>query len=420
MRSPAESARGAFETGARLVALALVAFVIWRLARPAAADAPRVLRGIAAVRDDALLGSPVRPLHVVLDRPLASGDRARLAALAHAGHAVSWSAATRSPLAITATASRDPSGTVRLRVAGSGTVVVRDAAGVLDTLPQSEGGGEVVTGAPSGAVTADEGLWRARVAAPPPATLRPVLVVGRAGWDAKFVIAALEEQGWKVETRLSVAPTASVTQGATGAVDTAHYAAVVLLDSAATVGSLERFVSSGGGLLLLGEGAATSARGLAPAAVGARRPGLTLTFDQARPLESLPLLPLAGLKDDAVALASRGELTTMAARRVGVGRVVQVGYLDSWRWRMQGAEGAPTAHRTWLSALVAGVAYAPAGPLDASDEGAPLAQLVAAVGPPSAPPADAVADAALPQWLLPLLLAILLGEWSSRRLRGAR
>jgi hypothetical protein len=420
MRSPAESPRGALEIAARVVALALVAVMIWRLARPVEGDAPRVLRGTATLRDDALFGARARPLHLVIDAPLDPRDRARLAALAHSGHAVSWSAATQSPLALSASASREPSGAVRVRAMGSGAVVLRDAAGVLDTIPQSARGGEVITGAPSGAVTADDGLWRAQVAAPAPPTLHPVLVVGRAGWDAKFAIAALEEEGWKVETRLSVAPTASVTQGATAAADTSRYAAVLLLDSTATVAGLERFVASGGGLLLFGDAAAGGARSLAPAALGARRGGLTLSFDQARPLESLPLLPLVALKDDALVLATRGDATTIAARRIGAGRAVQLGYVDTWRWRMQGAEGAPAAHRAWLSGLVGGVAYARVRALDATDDGAPLAQLVAAVGPAGPRPAASAPDDILPRWLLPLLLAILLAEWISRRLRGAR
>ena len=43
------------------------------------------------------------------------------------------------------------------------------------------------------------------------ARLGAVVIIGRAGWEAKFVAAALEERGWSVRLRVSVAPGIVVT-----------------------------------------------------------------------------------------------------------------------------------------------------------------------------------------------------------------
>jgi len=129
----------------------------------------------------------------------------------------------------------------------------------------------------------------------------------------------------------------------------------------------------------------------------------------------------------AVALERRGDAVVAAARRVGPGRVVQLGYDETWRWRMEGADGAADEHRRWWSAVVASVAHAPAALAPAAPDTtdpAPRAALVEALGAP-APSASARAPAA-PRRERPdsLFLAAactaLLAEWASRRLRGAR
>jgi hypothetical protein len=122
----------------------------------------------------------------------------------------------------------------------------------------------------------------------------------------------------------------------------------------------------------------------------------------------------------------------VAARRAGLGRVVQAGYADSWRWRMEGADEAPAAHRGWWSALVAAAAYAPAAsaPSDgvaALADPAPYAALVATLGPPDRAATDARGAAVAPSgaarlfgWPLFLpLVGLLLVEWAARRARGA-
>ncbi|HKG92190.1 MAG TPA: hypothetical protein VKA84_09875, partial [Gemmatimonadaceae bacterium] len=114
-----------------------------------------------------------------------------------------------------------------------------------------------------------------------------------------------------------------------------------------------------------------------------------------------------------------------AARRVGAGRAAQVGYTDTWRWRMLGAGDAPARHRDWWSRVVASAAYLSAGPSRPAPDSltaAPYAALVAALGPPVAapPPAPAIPDARLSWWWFALVAGALLAEWASRRMRGAR
>jgi hypothetical protein len=71
---------------------------------------------------------------------------------------------------------------------------------------------------------------------------------------------------------------------------------------------------------------------------------------------------------------------------------------------------------------VASVAATPlAGvPESPSAEGAPLARLVDALGPPMSLAPGSTSTRQLPWWLFPALLLTLLAEWGSRRWRGAR
>jgi hypothetical protein len=106
---------------------------------------------------------------------------------------------------------------------------------------------------------------------------------------------------------------------------------------------------------------------------------------------------------------------------------MQVGYDETWRWRMGGGDEAQAAHREWWSRIVAAVAYAPVVSRTSSasvitDE-TPLASLVDALGPASrfdtnvAPRGD---RARVTRILFFILLGALLLEWASRRARGAR
>jgi hypothetical protein len=153
---------------------------------------------------------------------------------------------------------------------------------------------------------------------------------------------------------------------------------------------------------------------------------------------------LSALRSDATPLERRQDGIAVAARRLGAGRVIQVGFDESWRWRMAGAPGAEAAHRDWWSRIVGSIAYAPvvreapAAPAGADtrslrsasshperSEGsalsAPLALVIDRLGPPrAAAPADFERWSPDSRILLALMLVLLLIEWTSRRLRGAR
>jgi hypothetical protein len=389
----------------RGVALALVATALWRsLAR----------------------GEAGRALQVAFREAPTPEVRDALRARLHSGTPIRWSAEPLDPLAVSAERQREPGAPVRIAVAASGATELRDGLGVLDTV---RGAGVLAGVEPSGEVSAIHGRVRATASVGGPPELRPVLVVGRASWEAKFVVAALEEHGWSVHARFFVAPGADVRQGRSLALDTANYSAVVALDTVlGTLGPrLVRYVREGGGLVLAaGAANAGAVRALAPARAGARRAAVSRDPAVGSPVDALPLFALESLRGDAVLLATRGALTAAAARTEGDGRVLQLGYDESWRWRMQGGDGAVAAHREWWSRAVGSVAFAPGGAValaherTASAEGAPVARLVDALGPPAAAAPDSVPARRLPAWLLPTLLMILLGEWASRRLRGAR
>ncbi|MFP5355329.1 MAG: hypothetical protein ACLGIK_09280, partial [Gemmatimonadota bacterium] len=148
-------------------------------------------------------------------------------------------------------------------------------------------------------------------------------------------------------------------------------------------------------------------------------------FATANPRRALPGVTLAALQPWAVVLDRIGAAPRVVAGRAEAGRSLMLGYAESWRWRMEGGDDAPAAHRAWWSGLVGAVAYAPLVQLaDAppTDE-APYAALVGALGAP-APGAGAGAPpdsrTAWERILFALLVGALLAEWGSRRLRGER
>ncbi len=412
----------------RAVSFALIAFGLWRLL--SAGGDGRVVRVHASSlsRDlPSMESSRSAALHVEVDASPSPSDRDALAAVSHAGTRVTWSAAKLPALAATAARAREPGGPVTISLASAAPVSLSDGLAALDSVNGAGAlrGATVGVGAPSGALGAQSGAARAPIGIPAPAVLRPVLLVGRAGWEAKFAAAALEEQGWSVDERIFVAPGADVTQGAAAAIDTSHFSAIVALDT--TLGpvgpSIARFVRDGGGLVLLGDAAnAPAVRAIAPAHAGERRLSDTHAFDISQPVNAMPVYPLESPRADAIRLSTRGSLLTAAARREGAGRVLQSGFDETWRWRMQGGTDAVAAHRAWWSRMVGSVAAVPLPPANESSsaEGAPLARLVDALGPAASIEPDASPTRRLPSWLLPTLLICLLAEWASRRWRGAR
>lgn len=404
----------------RAAVLAALILLLWWTVRPAEAPEPRVTTRGALDRTLAeVTREPVSELSLDLDSIPGPVHRDWLRAIRAAGTSVTWNARDLVPIAIAAAMVPEPEGRIRVAVAGSDSVrvMLSDALGAIDTLRVDAGPATTLLRTASGTVSA--GAAGIRASAPPvtPVRVRRVLVLGSAGWESKFVIAALEEAGWMVDARIRVAPGVETRQGADLSLDTARYSAVVALDAAAagSAGAIERYVAAGGGAILAGVATRLPAFSrITPASASARR--------TAEPRSGFVL---GSVKADAVLLESRGEGPMLTARRSGSGRVVASGYDETWKWRMGRAGDAPTAHREWWTALVSAVAYAPpSGRRDSAAAGdpVPVAALTAAIGPPSDPERSPAAPGSRmpPVWMLfVVLLAALLGETVSRRLRGA-
>ena len=129
-----------------------------------------------------------------------------------------------------------PTGGTKVLVAApnGSSVVMSDDIGVIDTLRAQSGGATVALGAVAGHLTARVKGSVASTVQRDSVVLHKVLVIGDAGWESKFVVAALEEEGWKVDAFIRVAPGVDVTQGSTAVIDTSRYSAVVALDGAAS------------------------------------------------------------------------------------------------------------------------------------------------------------------------------------------
>jgi hypothetical protein len=439
MRSPAD--RLGLERVLRVAGL--TALVLWIVTAAWPRDEGG---GGAVVRGDALPAAlprltaqePGSGVHVQLDTVPDARMADWLAALRHAGIQVSWSGASGSAIAIETFRSPDPGGAVGLIAATTPSrehPILSDALGPIDTI--------VIAGAPAtlrlasveGEVTLRSSRQPARVQPAPAAAPRKLFVSGAAGWEPKFVIAALEESGWSVDARLFVRPDHDVVQGGgpRGSLDTARYAAIVLMDSAAAENArgVEEFARAGGGVVLAGD--ANRARRVAPLVAwrAARRetaPLGTLPADSAwRGLSRIELDTVAGRR--AVPLEIRDGSSVVAARRHYAGRVVGVGYDQTWRWRMAGGESALTEHREWWSRLVASVAMRssviPSGARDLQfpSGAAPLASLHDVLGPAEELPRSLAPR--LPRDLMSHVLGVfcllaLLSEWLMRRARGGR
>jgi hypothetical protein len=376
--------------------------------------------------------------------------RGALSVLPPAGVPVRWVDSTASRgLALSVGPVTGPRGGYVVRASG-GTegraLVLRDGGGLLDSLPASATAGHtdatwrIASLAPP--LEARVGGSVATVTLPDPLAVKRLLVIAQPGWESKFTVAALEEAGWRVDGSLRVSPTGAVQVGAPQRLDTARYAAVLVLDSMAVdAAALTRFVTAGGGLVLAGDAVRVpSLAALRPARATALRGGVAgalLTESPRRGLEAWELAPVPG---STVLLADAGGDTgehahvepAVVVRREGAGRVVATAYRESWRWRMQGTDDGAADHRAWWSGIVSAVApdalqparvEPGAGPGDA----APYADLVAVLGAPSprAAPRATATTSRVPRGPSPALLFVvaalaLLVEWASRRLRGLR
>lgn len=350
-----------------------------------------------------------------------------LVALQRTGTSVTWTLedTTAAAMVVEPVAAPRPASRIVAVASPGRSIDVADAAGSIDSAVIGDAGALALQSTVTGVVRARLGSSRPTSTRRDSLLLRPVLVLGRAGWESKFTIAALEEDGWTVRARLSVAPGASVVQGAAGAsLDTAVLSAVVVLDSASapSAAALRRFVEQGGGVVAAGGAMrAASIRAVLPVRGSPPRPGVPGALDGPDPRAGLVARTLSPTRPEVVPLERRGVEPVVVAMRIQAGRAVAVGYDDTWRWRMLGAADAPEAHRAWWSALVSSVAHAPALPLahPPVDE-APLAAAIASLGPPAAAGATGPGGSNIPTdaILFTLVLGALLGEWISRRLRG--
>ena len=428
---PLERARGPLELALRAGALLLLAWLLWRSLQPAAPAGAERAGGAAAERLVQWAARPPGAAELRLDSLPHAAARDLAVALRRSGIPVRWSGDSLPALAVAVAPVADPAGGAQVSIAAGrgGRVAIGDAIGVVDSLGVAGAGATLSLASVAGLASAATERGTATAAAADSVVLRRVLVVGRAGWEAKFAIAALEERGWAVDARLLVAPGMTVTQGSPSAPDTARYAAVVALDSTAAgeAARVARYVRGGGGLVLGADAARLPGFAAIAAAVpGPRTGGVLGALQGDDPRRGLALQPLRRLAPGALPLERRDSLVALAARRVGLGRVVQAGYEETWRWRMGGGPGAEDAHRAWWARVIAAAAYAPVVARDGGASGradpAPRASLAAALGAP----VDAVVDAAPPSReamgvaTFTVLALLLLLEWGSRRLRGAR
>ena len=387
--------------------------------RTLAADVPRLIRSAVAPHVEAVLSAaPGAPY------------RDALAAVARAGGHVDWRAEHRLPdIALEVVPRVDPAGGVRAFVAadrGARVSLSDRASPLFDMIAVAEAPEAVTLAAfvpPLRGIAGDE----AAIAMPIDSVmLRRVAVLGAAGWEGKFLLAALEERGWRASAAFAVAPNITVTQGAALALDTARTLAVIVLDSATAQSharEIAAFVRQGGGAVLAGNAAAAPAlASIAPGRVADRIRPAALAFAESAPRRALGFREITRLAADAIPIESRDGKIAIAARRVGVGRVIQAGYDETWRWRFEGGAHAAEAERAWWSGVVSAAAYRAASPVAraANTQAAPLAQLTAALGPPATTPAAAsLAPHGLPWWILAVMLAAIVAEIASRRLRGA-
>ena len=376
-------------------------------------------------------------LHFRLTGVPARAARGVLASAASAAVPIAWTDSTRARgLAIDASSTVGPDDRVTLLASGApGSIVLRDAGGVLDSLVLSIPATGLLIRRTGSAMEARAATSRASIGAPADVIVRRLLVYARPGWEAKFTIAALEEVGWRVDASLPVAPRASVTVGVPLPPDTARYAAVIVLDSGLVRAStVMRFAQQGGGVVLSGDALLDrSLAGIVSVRVFGMRaavPGGLLSPQPGSGLEAVRMSPNA----DAVVLhRDAGFAPSVIVQRFGSGRALAAAYRESWHWRMEGSMDGKSAHRAWWAGLVRAVAYGPVARYDSSGaigaqlaDAAPYADLVAHLGRGVPMPMNAsrVASAPIDQHVDALLLMValvtLLAEWTSRRLRGAR
>jgi hypothetical protein len=417
----------------RGVVIAVLAVMLWQSLHQETDSGGRTVsgRGVGGALAE-WSGLPEAPgrIHVQLDSMPSKIERAWLSALSGAGSSVTWSG-DLAPLMIDAQPVASPTGGTKVLIAApsGSSVVISDDVGVIDTVRTQNAGAALTLGSAPDHLTVRVKASAASTTPLDSVALHNVLVIGGAGWESKFLVAALEEEGWRVDAFIRVAPGVDVTQGSAAVIDTSRYSAVVALDGAASpyANRIMEFARFGGGVVLAPQ--AASLDGMAAIHAGsqsrANSEGSPIQAGGSVSLATLGLAPITSLKSDAVPFEKRAGVTAIAARRIGAGRVLQVGYEDTWRWRMGGTDAAVREYRIWWTRLVGSVAHAlrvPRAMTTTQTDEAPMIGLVAVLGP-SAGFRDvanfAGGRSGWMAWLFVLLPFILIGEVASRRLRGA-
>ena len=222
-------------SAARALALVLLAWMIVRSAAPR--DSAEVhertdSRALTATLAAWTLAPEPTSVHVDASFAPAAREREWLRALAGAGVRVSWSGDSIPATAIEVVgAHRSCRRRARVRGRAAGSRTLSDAVGLIDTVEITPDANALSLPVTAGALDLLVRGQHARATAPDSLLPRQVVVLGRAGWEGKLVMAALEERGWKVSSRLRVGPNVFVTQGTPLALDTAHTGAVIALDS---------------------------------------------------------------------------------------------------------------------------------------------------------------------------------------------
>lgn len=445
----ASSLRVPLERFARAIAVVALFAAWWltgRLSASAISANNTTVNGTDAARIAELVANPGRAsLHANLrDVPNAT-SRAVLHTAREAGVSVSWNtyaATLLAPVSVSVSPLADPRGGVTVRVAApSGAhLSLADSLGWLDSAVVANGGVAWPLDGGARELTVSNGGTVARATPLAMAPIKRVRLFAAPGWEARFAMQALEDAGWSVDASFRIAPRVVVTAGAPAALDTSRYAVVVAVDSMAwgSAAAISAFVRSGGGLVLFPGAASGSAlAGLRAGAVGAPSAGIPGSLALGAPREGLLMRPITALHNDAVVLERSvrpGNPVVMAARRVGSGRVVQLGWENSWEWRMLGGDHAVAQHRDWWrgllhrSARVSLASGTEALPLPSAlslpGDAAPYADLVARLGAASNKLAGSESTtmrrSAPPPWLFIIAALALLAEWWSRRLRGVR
>jgi hypothetical protein len=423
--------RRRLEHSLRVIVVIALGLMLWQSSRERTAVEIRTIHrrglGAGALAEWSTMAN-ASAIHVELVRVPTRVDRAWLAALAAGQSDVTWGG-DLPPLMIAVQPVASPAGGANALIAApSGSSVAVEDGGASDTVSANNPGMRLTLTSGGNHVTAGVKGSFASTAPRDSVLLRKLLVIGTAGWESKFVIAALEEEGWDIDARIRAAPNVDITQGAMAMLDTSRYAAVIALDGAATphASRMTEFARTGGGVVLASRAASPEAFAELRAGVNTRASaGSNPAADGGSvSLASLSSAPIVSLKSDAVAVERRAGAVTVAARRLGAGRALQIGYENTWRWRMGGDTDAVDEHRRWWTGLVSSVAHAPRverGVIPSITDDAPTIGIVGALGSASAgtPPATLIGSRSLWAWLLALLIVGLVGEVISRRLRGA-